>query len=159
MKSIFHLTLERSNAMTNKELGDYLDDIRRRHGQLTREIVLDEATDPDSPLHKYFEWDDDRASHQYRLAQAGTLLRIVKLPPMGEKAHDVRRFLAVRASGVSRADYVPTTEVLADPVMSAIVLRQMRREWHDLRRRWQHMTEFQQMILTDLNNAATDVSA
>lgn len=40
------------------------------NGRLTLTQVVDEARRPESPLHPYFEWDDERA----RLAMARRLL-------------------------------------------------------------------------------------
>lgn len=37
------------------------------------------AEDPSSPLHTHFTWDDSEAARKYRLAQAGALIRRVKL--------------------------------------------------------------------------------
>lgn len=49
------------------------------NGRLTPEQVLVAAQDVDSPLHSFFEWDDQRASHAYRLNQARALIRKVPL--------------------------------------------------------------------------------
>lgn len=43
-------------------------------GVLTPSEVVSKAEDPDSPLHDLFEWDDAKAGHQYRLAQARKLI-------------------------------------------------------------------------------------
>ena len=48
-------------------------------GKLTAELLVIEAADPDSVLHKSFEWDNDKAAHQHRLDQARTLIRSVRI--------------------------------------------------------------------------------
>lgn len=48
-------------------------------GRITPEIVLNAAKSKDSPLHDHFEWDDKKASHQWRIAQARSLIRRVKI--------------------------------------------------------------------------------
>lgn len=50
-----------------------------KHGTLTPELVVKDATSPKSPLHDYFEWDDDIAAHKFRLEQARTLIRSVEV--------------------------------------------------------------------------------
>jgi hypothetical protein len=42
-------------------------------------MVVGDASDPDSPLHAYFDWNDANAAHRYRLEQARRLIRSVKL--------------------------------------------------------------------------------
>ena len=47
-------------------------------GRLTPDEVVHIASDPESPLHEAFDWDDASAAHQYRLDQARSLIRSVK---------------------------------------------------------------------------------
>ena len=63
-------------------------------GILTPKIVLDEARKKTSPLHTYFEWDDSEAANQWRLAQAGSLIRKVRVTLIRE---DGKSELKVRA--------------------------------------------------------------
>lgn len=50
-----------------------------RDGRLAPADVVAEASDPASPLHDYFEWDDSEAARKYRLSQARTLIRSIKV--------------------------------------------------------------------------------
>ena len=47
---------------------------RSRGGALVPETVLDAASDPGSPLHAAFDWDD--AAGPWRLHQARVLIRL-----------------------------------------------------------------------------------
>lgn len=47
--------------------------------QLTPNKVVEIAKDPESPLHGHFCWDDNEAAHQYRLEQARSLIRVVRI--------------------------------------------------------------------------------
>jgi len=53
----------------------------RNNGEVTASLVLKAATNKRNALHCKFEWDDSKASHQYRLEQARRLIRIVKVVP------------------------------------------------------------------------------
>lgn len=81
---------ERIDYMTKKEAGVVrehkgvivdreLDRIYKQRGDLTTEIVLEEASSERSPLHQYFEWDDSEAARKYRLHQATALLMASKM--------------------------------------------------------------------------------
>lgn len=41
--------------------------------------VVNEARDPESPLHRYFEWDDSKAAHAHRLDQARHLIASIEI--------------------------------------------------------------------------------
>lgn len=59
---------------------DRIQQIADQHdGKITAAMVLDDARDASSPLHRYFTWDDDEAAHRWRLRQAGVLLRSVEI--------------------------------------------------------------------------------
>ena len=54
-----------------------LDKIMDKHGgKLDDKIVVDEASDPKHPLHRYFEWDDAKAGYEYRRDQARKLIAL-----------------------------------------------------------------------------------
>ena len=48
-------------------------------GLLVPEDVVKRAQDEDSPLYHCFTWDDDEASHQWRLAEARALIRHIEV--------------------------------------------------------------------------------
>ena len=48
-------------------------------GRITPEAVVEDARDPESPLHDLFLWDDTEAAHQYRLSQARGVIRSIKV--------------------------------------------------------------------------------
>jgi hypothetical protein len=55
-----------------------LEKIRANHnGQLLAEDVLNAARNPRSPLYKYFQWNDQKAAHQYRMWTARSLIRSI----------------------------------------------------------------------------------
>lgn len=49
--------------------------LQDRHGRITPRSVVDDARNPESPLHGFFEWDDSKAAEAYRLDQARALIR------------------------------------------------------------------------------------
>lgn len=65
--------------MTSETIAAELKKIEDAAGRLTPEAVVDVASDPASPLHEQFEWDDSEAAHKYRIEQARTLIRSVKV--------------------------------------------------------------------------------
>ncbi len=133
---------------------DHLTVIRDERGSLTPALVVDAARNPEHPLHSRFEWDDGVAAEKWRLEQASQLLRVVKLPPDPSRPNDLRAFVAVKGKDSHRAEYVPTETAMADEFARRLVLADMEREWKALRRRYQHMAEFAQLVLRDVQEGA-----
>jgi hypothetical protein len=65
--------------MSDTAVRDELARLTAVHGVLRAEDVVQAARDPASPLHDRFEWDDEKAAEQHRLAQARTLIRTVTI--------------------------------------------------------------------------------
>lgn len=138
------------------DLRDVLTDIYTRRGSLTPEDVVEESKPVDSPLHHRFVWDDVEAGGRYRLVQAAALIRSVKVrfvEPDSQEAREVRAFVSVRETAdPERCGYQPTEEVLADPLASAILLRELERAITDLKRRYGHLKDYREVIRRSFGN-------
>jgi hypothetical protein len=63
------------------------------NGEVTPEIVLKEARRKSSPIHDFFEWDNDVAAEKYRLSQARRYLAaVVEVVDVEGKATEARSF-------------------------------------------------------------------
>lgn len=58
-------------------VGESLESLRVAHGTLSPSLIVDAATPRNSILHRYFEWDNEKASYKYREIQAAHLLRSI----------------------------------------------------------------------------------
>lgn len=57
-----------------------LEEIAERNaGRLTPEDAIEDARDPESPLHPHFTWDDSEAAKKQRLYEARMLIRSVRV--------------------------------------------------------------------------------
>jgi hypothetical protein len=62
-----------------KKVQPALTRLARKHGgKLTPSKILDAARSPRSPLHRFFDWDDESAAEKYRIQQARVLLKGVR---------------------------------------------------------------------------------
>jgi hypothetical protein len=130
--------------------------IWERHGKVTAELVVAEATPEGSVLHDRFEWDDRAAGHAWRLVQARELIRSVKVvfvSPDGPR--EVRRFVSVRVGPEPDAGYQPVERVLADPVSGEIALARLRAAIRALERNYGHLAEFREVLTGALDGAGT----
>lgn len=130
--------------------------IRDSYGVLTPDSVVAASTPANAPLHDRFDWDDTVAGPRWRRHQAHELIRSVRVTyrePDGEHgALDIRAFHAVHDDdGTHR--FEPHDVVAADPILTELVLRDMRREWQTLHRRYGHFVEFVDLIKSTLTAA------
>jgi len=65
---------QKKSAVIEREL----DSIYKKHGTVTQKLILDEAQDPNHPLHQYFEWDDSIAAQKFRLHQALQMIQATR---------------------------------------------------------------------------------
>ena len=133
-----------------------LQEVYETHGALTPALVVDEARDPEHPLHSRFQWDDSVAGEAWRREQAHRLIQSVRVvyreADEKEGPRTVRAFHAIPTN--SGHGYVPVDDVRADPLMTRMVLDEMEREWKALRRRYAHFAEFVEMVRRDIPDAA-----
>lgn len=59
-------------------IGPALQELAQK-GAVTGQDVVDLARSDNSPLHRYFEWDDKKAANMYRVDQARHMLRSIKV--------------------------------------------------------------------------------
>lgn len=133
-------------------LRDQLQAVYDRRGQLTPEMLVDEARDEAHPLHTRFEWDDAVAGEAYRRQQAGELIRSVKIvyrPATARRPAGIGNAYQSVRSADGQA-YHPSEKVAEDPFMRSVVLADMAREWKALKRRYEQFAEFAAMVRADL---------
>jgi hypothetical protein len=137
------------------DLRAYLDDIALRRGVLTPVVVVEEASSESHPLHDRFEWDDSIAGHEYRVIQAGYLIRSVKVV-VGDERVNAYVSLPVRVEVKSISDpkreYVAVDHLSPDQYQSH--LQSMRLEIAILRKKYGAYKEFREEILSVLEGAA-----
>lgn len=135
------------------DLRGELEAVRARFGALTPTAVLEAATPEDHPLHSRFEWNDSVAGHHYRIIQARDLIRSVKVTytsPTTNEVTSARAYVSVFREEVDEPAYVPSEEVARDPFLRRLTLQAAEREWRALYAKYAHLSEFMEMVATDL---------
>lgn len=92
-----------------------------------------------SALHACFEWDDTKAAQQFRLQQAGALIRIVVTVPDGTVA-PVRVFVSLQDDRGS-VGYRRLDDVLTNPESRSRLVEQFLREMQSYEVRYRRIAE------------------
>lgn len=129
-------------AREAKIVGRELSAISKRHGHFTPENVLDAARSEESPLHRYFEWDDAVAGEKYRLDQARHLIRSVKVIYSDTQPRPVRAFCNVAADNTLESVYVPITVAISNPNYRKQILSTAYNELKAWQNKYSDLNEF-----------------
>ena len=133
-------------------LREQLQAIYTEQGKLTPALVVDAARSPKHPLHARFDWNDKTAAQKYRLVQAAELIRSVKITFRADAKSEpetIRVFHNVMPDAdeaPERGVYRPIEEIAQDPFQRELLLRQAKRDWHTLQRRYGHLEEFLRFV-------------
>ena len=67
------------NKPSRKEIDAEISRIYNENGNITPDLVIKAAKDPNNVLHHLFEWDDSKAGNAYRVDQARQIITSVKI--------------------------------------------------------------------------------
>lgn len=110
--------MKTKQIMAAKKLAvQILNDLEAEKGIIDPKDVVKIAEKPSSPLHRYFQWDDSVAGHQYRLMQARILITTVRVQYEGERKD---AYFNVQVSG--GRGYVSRDVVMSDKKMQRQVV-------------------------------------
>lgn len=123
--------------------GDELESIRKGNdGLLTPQVVLEQASDPESPIHDGFEWDDSTAANLHREQEARLMINhltvtISEVPG----SEPTRAFVSIRVDDSPR--YTSIQVALATPELRKQVLDKALKEaraWQDRYNEYEELT-------------------
>ncbi len=128
-------------------VGAHIEKLREQFkGELTPQDVLNDARNETSPLHSYFEWNDGEAAEQYRLQQARGLIRSVVAIYVREDAPAVRTRAYVHVPEAQTPHYREMTHAMSQKRTRQLVLQQAWRDLRGWRARYQHLSEFADLV-------------
>jgi anion-transporting ArsA/GET3 family ATPase len=107
----------------------------------TPQQILDYARNPDSELHKCFEWDDTVAAEKYRLQQARTV--VCQLVHVDEKKPEPQKIrLLQRAS----EGYMPIRMIVRNELEYEKLLERARAELRAFKQRYHTLVELEEIL-------------
>lgn len=121
----------------------------KNKGILNPRKVVDVARDPDSILHKYFDWDDTVAAEKWRLHRARDL--ILKVNYTIERVEDdgkvveftTRRFQSRKSNRGAGGGYETLEDIMKNKKKRTELLQQITAELTSYRKRYAQMFELQ----------------
>jgi hypothetical protein len=124
--------------------------LAKQNGQrVDAAMVLESASDPTSPLHDEFTWDDTEAARQFRLEQARELVRSIRVtfetPERKEVTINVMTTVA-SLDHAQRSDYVPLAFAMSRTDLRQEVLARAIKELESFKQKYEHLSELAEVI-------------
>lgn len=106
------------------------------------EEIVEKAKDPNTELHKCFEWDDSIAAHKYRLQQARSIMCNLVFVSDDKDYEPVRVFHITTEKTV----YKPTKLIIQKPDEYQALLARAKAELQEFRKRYKIIQELETLF-------------
>jgi anion-transporting ArsA/GET3 family ATPase len=107
----------------------------------TAQQILDYARNPNSELHKCFEWDDTVAAEKYRLQQARNVVcHLVHVDEKKEEPQKIRLIQKVTEG------YMPVQMIVRNPLEYEKLLERARAELRAFKQRYHTLVELEEIL-------------
>lgn len=112
-------------------------------GILQPTAVVEAARPITSPLHSRFEWDDNKASHEYRLYQARQLIRVcVAVIGNSPNVNGDRVWVSLKTDRIMEGGgYRPLVTVMSDKTLRLQLLEEAVQEFQHFQTKYGQLTE------------------
>jgi hypothetical protein len=141
------IRIKGANKANPQVIGAALEKISEDNkGELTPLAVVEKARAKSHPLHLHFEWDDSVAAEAYRLDQARSLIRLVRVEDDDAAEGTSRAFISINDGDGS--SYRPIASVKRSADLQLAVLKQAQRDLEAWERRYRELTDICQIVRT-----------
>lgn len=122
----------------------------KNKGVLLPEQVVKAAEPKGSILHRFFEWDPNRAAHEYRLDQARMLIRAtVRYVEIEGDRRPVRVFTSLRNDRNNGRGYRITVNVLTNRELRRRMIEDALLELQTFEKKYNHLKELSEIFATN----------
>ena len=129
--------------------GEHIEELDKEHGEVTPQILVDDARPETALMHPMYEWRDDIAAEKYRYNQAKKIMSelvICHVEQMNEEPEEpVRAFVSVNRLK-EKASYRPTVLALTEEATAERVIENAREELRALERKYRGIVNFAAIV-------------
>jgi hypothetical protein len=141
----------RLNDSQAARYGSRITHLKEKKGFVTPEIVINDAKNPKSPLHDYFDWNDREAAESWRIEQAKYLIRHIVVTIINDdKPETIRQFYSITPTTDMHTDspkvYVTLDDVLSNVDTRKEVIAYALRELEGWKARYKQYSELSGLI-------------
>ena len=130
--------------------GKIMEQLEQSEAGLSPATLLDASRDESAPLHGEFEWRDDVAAEQYRLNQAGGIIRnVYRITVETQEKAPVRAFVS---TGERQQAYVSIATALTNEKWRENLLESAKRDMQSFTAKYRNLGELSE-VLTAMQKA------
>lgn len=130
--------------------GEIMEQLEQSEAGLSPASLLDASRDENAPLHGEFEWRDDVAAEQYRLTQAGGIIRnVYRITVETQGKAPVRAFVS---TGERQQAYVSIATALTNEKWRENLLESAKRDMQSFTAKYRNLDELSE-VLTAMQKA------
>jgi hypothetical protein len=118
-------------------IGGFVD--KRFRGKVSPKELLEASRAKSSELHHYFEWNDKKAAEQYRIRQAGAMLRCLAV--IDDEGDEIKAYHSCRLEG-ENVSYFSNEQIRNAPDLSRQVIAKAKQELILWKARYDKYQEF-----------------
>lgn len=130
-------------------VGEELENIRKEEGELQPLMVVSRAKAKRSPLHGYFEWDDNKAAKQHRAQQACQLICevVVRMSDSKSKPVMVKAFVNYKDEA-GYSSYTSISHAMNNEQIREQILQRAWGEMKSFRKKFSDMKELSDVFIS-----------
>ena len=91
--------VRKGSKISNREaqvIGEFIGSLKDKDGHITTKKIVEGAKSKKSPIHKYFEWENNKAAEQFRLQQGRNLIeQVVEIVVVAGEQTEQRSYVSV----------------------------------------------------------------
>lgn len=130
-------------------VGEVVEKIEERDGNITKEAFLDESRPEESPTHSMFEWNDTIAAEKYRLEESRHIINALQIIYTDSKDNDVKIPAVINVTSTmpaKTAQYRNIVDALSEKESRDLIISRLQREVDQLIERNRHIEELADIL-------------
>ena len=124
--------------------GEIMEQLEQSEAGLSPASLLEASRDENAPMHNEFEWRDDVAAEQYRLNQAGCIIRnVYRISVETQEQAQVRAFVS---TGERQQAYVSIATALTNEQWRKNLLESAKRDMQAFSAKYRNLDELSEVL-------------
>lgn len=139
-----------------QDAGERIEELNKIHGEVTPQIMVDDARPESAVLHPCYEWDDSKAAEKYRCHQSKKIignLHVVRIAD-ARKEVSVRGFVSINGRN-EKASYRPFVVAMSEEKTKEQVIKNAKEELRYFKSKYENIID----VISVLKSFLEEISA
>jgi hypothetical protein len=140
----------RNQKVSAQLVGEHFEKLEAKYGAVTKENFLQSATPEDSPMHKLFEWDNEKAAGLYRLQQANVIINSIRVEVKTDdkEIKHINAYVNTEPSGNGNAQFISIHKAMSDTQTKEHVISEVIKDLNYIKSKYERFLWFADVVDT-----------